>query len=246
MITENFLHFKGIGPKTAATIKKAGFNTWQDILDNPTGLPCSTNVQDNLYSQAHGSLKMLENNDIEKLVKAFSTSEQWRILNHYQDDVSYFDIETSGLSRYDAKITVIACLHKGKMHTFFRDDNLPEFLDLLEEVTLLTSFNGNCFDIPFVLESFHIPEMPCPHIDLRWVCYHANLRGPLKQIEKECGFSRGDDVEGIDGFEAVNLWHRWFLHKDQEAKDLLIEYCQADVFTLKEVLNKALEIKNKA
>ncbi len=243
MITENFLHFKGIGPKTSETIKNAGFKTWQDIIDNPSNLPCSANLRNHLFSQATGSLNAYKNNDIQKLLSAFSTSEQWRILNHYHDRISYFDIETSGLSRYDAKITVIACLHKGEMHTFFRDDNLADFLDLLDDVTLLSSFNGNCFDIPFVLESYHIPELECPHIDLRWICYHAGLRGPLKVIEKECGVKRNDDIGDIDGFEAVNLWHRWVLHKDRKAKDLLVKYCEADVYALRDVAGKVLDLK---
>lgn len=182
----------------------------------------------------------LHNNDIHFLVKNFSPSNHWRILEEYFKEISYFDVETTGLTRYDSVITVIVCFHKGRLYTYLRGENLNEFLDLLEDVALLASYNGNSFDLPFVLDSFHIPELPCPHIDLRWVCYHADLKGGLKAIEAKCGINRPVDLIGIDGFEAVYLWNKWLNEKDSDAKKKLIRYCQADVISLIYILQKTL------
>lgn len=184
----------------------------------------------------------LEQNDIQYFIDNFSIKEQWRILVTYFDRLSYFDIETSGLS-YDAYVTCVVCLHRGKLLRFVHGENLDDFLDLLEEIPLLVSFNGSSFDIPQLLHTWHIPEFPCPHIDLRWQCYHEQLSGGLKKVEDELGIVRPPDLQGVDGAEAVWLWFRWLQYQDQEARHRLIRYCAADVLTLQMVT--ALLLKSK-
>lgn len=173
----------------------------------------------------------LKQNNIQFFIDHLATREQWRILATYFDRLSYFDIETSGLS-YDAYVTCVACYHKGKVYTYVNGENLDDFLDLLEDVDLLVSFNGASFDVPFMLRTYHIPELPCPHIDLRWQCHHQNHKGGLKHIEHTLNINRPDDLQGVDGAEAVWLWYRWHQYKDQRARERLLRYCAADVLTL--------------
>ena len=77
-----------------------------------------------------------------------------------------------------------------------------------------------------------IPEFPCPHIDLRWPCYHHRWRRGLKEVEAMLGIRRPADLQGVDGAEAVWLWFRWKHYQDREARELLLRYCGADVVTL--------------
>ena len=57
----------------------------------------------------------LERQDIRYLAERFVSPDQWRILGHYFEDASYFDIETTGLTVFD-EISVICCYHKGELH----------------------------------------------------------------------------------------------------------------------------------
>ncbi len=120
---------------------------------------------------------------------------------------------------------------------------MDDFLDLLVEVSLLVSFNGSGFDIPLLLQTWHIPEFPCPHVDLRWLCYHDQLTGGLKHVESKLGISRPLDLRGVDGAEAVQLWLCWKQYSDQRALERLLRYCAADVLTLQMVTSSLLRSK---
>jgi uncharacterized protein YprB with RNaseH-like and TPR domain len=137
-------------------------------------------------------------------------------------------------------VTIVVCLHQGKMHEFVRGENLDDFLDLLDDVTLLVSFNGNSFDVPRILDQFHVPELPCPHVDLRWVSYHRGLKGGLKKIEEELGFVRESDLKGLGGDDAVWLWQKWRLGCEK-SRDLLLRYCRRDVEALEKISQALLK-----
>jgi uncharacterized protein YprB with RNaseH-like and TPR domain len=166
--------------------------------------------------------------------------EHWRILKSNLAEASYFDIETSGLSPSKSHVTVVVCKHQGTFYEFVRGENLDDFLDLLDEVKLLVSFNGNSFDCPRIADHFHLPELPCPHVDLRWVCYHRGLKGGLKAIETSLGLGRESDLKGISGDDAVWLWQKWLLGC-QKSRDLLIRYCRKDVEGLEIIANHLLK-----
>ena len=242
VLEQTFLHAPGIGPATEARIKAKGYAHWQSVLEKPGDLPLGAKGSASLLHILDQSRAALQQNNIQFFIDHLATREQWRILATYFDRLSYFDIETSGLS-YDAYVTCVACYHRGKVHSFVAGENLDDFLDLLEEVDLLVSFNGSSFDVPFMLRTYHIPEFPCPHIDLRWQCYHQKHRGGLKQIEQALDIRRPTDLQGVDGAEAVWLWYRWRQYKDQRAKDRLLRYCAADVLTLQLVCASLLRHK---
>ena len=232
---------------TEEKLRAAGITSWLHVLQDPPAIPLSARVRARLLEQLQESLSALEEDNIDFFVRRFPTSQQWRILSRYLDRAAFFDIETSGLSRYTAEVTVASVLHKGRMHSFVRGENLEEFLHLIENVELLVSFNGNCFDIPFVLDAFRIPDLPCPHIDLRWVSYHAGLRGGLKDIERTCGLAPRDaDLQAVDGLEAVLLWNHCRLRGDPGSRNRLVRYCESDVRALSELTGHILENKGVA
>lgn len=231
MIDHTFLHCYGIGPKTHRKLIKAGYTNWQSVLNNSGHLPIGHNLEAELIRELQRSQRALSEEDLKYFIEKLPTVEQWRILERFASKASYFDIETTGFSPYDSEITVISCLHRGSVHHFVRDENLDEFLMLLKDVKLLLSFNGASFDVPRTLDHFNIPELPCPHLDLRWQCFHLGYDGGLKRIEKELNIKRDSCLEEIDGLEAIRLWNRW-KHGDICAKELLLQYSSADVCSL--------------
>lgn len=215
-----------------------GVRTWNDVVQNPKGVPST--LRPALVDECDRCLQALSVGDIHYLVERLAPTDKWRILAHLLEQTSYFDIETQGLE-CDAPITVIACWHKGQLHNFVEHENLDEFLTLLDDVTLLASFNGSSFDVPRVLDNFHIPRLPCPHLDLRWLCYHQGLRGSLKRITARLGIDRPSDLEATDGALAIHLWHAWVAKQDLAAREHLLRYCAADVLLLVMLAQKLVD-----
>ena len=229
MITEAFLHCQGIGPARLEQLRRLGIRNWHDVLSQTERIPMSWRA--GLIAESRQLLEALEQEDIGFFVDRFRPQDKWRILSRFLDRASYFDIETSGLD-CDATVSMIVCRHEGELHTFIEHENLDDFLDLLDDVELLVSFNGSAFDVPRVLDAFHIPDLPCPHLDLRWLCYHHGLQGSLKAITTSVGFERPHDLACADGQLAVDLWSDWVESRDPTARALLIRYCAADVLLL--------------
>jgi uncharacterized protein YprB with RNaseH-like and TPR domain len=229
LITEALTHFPGLGPVRLARLHAQGIRSWMDVLQATDQLPRA--LRNKASDESQQCLDALVKRDIQFFVDRFAPCDKWRIVDHFLDDISFFDIETMGLE-YDAPITVIVCWHQGRLHTFVEHENLDEFLVLLDEVSLLASFNGNAFDVPRVAQTFHIPKLPCPHVDFRWICYHRGFRGSLKEITQRMAIDRPPDLRHADGALAVDLWNRWIQYQDGTARERLLRYCAADVLML--------------
>ena len=242
MIDGALHHLPNIGPKRLCELREAGLLRWDDILQSPHDLRLNTRQREVVRQSIEQTQRAWEQQDLHTLVNMLATRDHWRILAEFFAHASFFDIETSGREA-DAIVTLIACLHRGKLYTFLRGENLDDFLDLLDEVKLLVSFNGNSFDVPRVERAFHIPAIPCAHLDLRWVCYHEGLRGGLKAIERQLGVERPEDLDGVDGEEAVWLWQRWDRSRDLRARSRLLRYCGVDALTLSLVATSVLQTR---
>ena len=149
---------------------------------------------------------------------------------------AYLDIETTGLSPVYSEITVIGvCLAAEETSTFTQlvgdeatSDNL---LSILRGADTVYTYNGNRFDIPFIdvrlgvdlRERFH-------HHDLMYDCWRNNLYGGFKAVERQLGIPRR--LHDIGGLEAVALWWRYQIDRDEQALSLLLEYNREDVVNL--------------
>lgn len=239
MIDQTFIHCPGIGPKTDKILKQKGFNNWNDCLNNIDGIPFTGKKLNSFIEKLNESKSALSDNNIKYFVNCYPHREHWRILGYYFDKCTFFDIETTGLSKYYNHATVITAFKDGAIHTFFADENLDDFLNLVDNSSLLVSFNGNAFDIPFLESTFHIPDFNCPHVDLRWVSYHAGYKSGLKDIEKKFNLKRPNGLEHIDGFEAVRLYYD-YISGNLNAKNKLINYCKTDTVSSLIIAGKIL------
>ena len=239
MIQEALLHCPGIGPSRLEQLHAKGIRSWNDMVHRAADIVSARWVHAAI-EESERSLDALSANRVDYFVDRFHPKDRWRILSQYLENVSYFDIETDGLE-HDASITTIACWHRGRVHMFVENENLDDFLDLLDDVTLLSSFNGSTFDVPRVLDTFHIPTLPCPHLDLRWLCFHRNLRGGLKDVTARLRIRRPEDLLHADGEQAIRLWKRWEHFQDRSARDLLVRYAASDVLLLIALADRLLD-----
>ncbi len=154
--------------------------------------------------------------------------------------ILYLDIETTGLSRFYDTITLVGYMMDGVFAVHIRGDDPAPLLAALETADTLVTFNGTLFDLPFLLQTFPEAILPSVHIDLRYAAKRLGLTGGQKEIEKVLDIDVREGLEGIEGAEAVILWHR-YLRGDLDALRLLIRYNLADVAAMSLILQYVVD-----
>lgn len=158
---------------------------------------------------------------------------------------AYLDIETTGLSRHYAELTVIGIAiesgSKLKVVQLF-EDNLTDthLLEVLERVERIYTYNGSRFDLPFIKAKLHIDlKQTHKHIDLMYTCWKQNLYGGLKEVEKKLQIKR--KLQDIDGRMAVRLWYDHVNNYDKDALKRLLKYNREDTVNLR-LLRRKLRV----
>lgn len=233
MITNTFLHIPKIGATTEQRYWQNGLRTWDDAM-----LAEARSVLGTKFEWVRGSLEEslehLEKGDAKWFDDKLPSSENWRLYGQFKDRAAYVDIETTGLGMDEDHITTIALSGGGKIKTYVHGQNLEEFEDDIQAFDLLVTFNGKCFDAPFIERSFNM-KLNMAHIDLRFPLKKVGHTGGLKKIEKELGLDR-DELEGVDGFFAVILWREYLNTGNPAALETLLAYNAADVASLEALL----------
>jgi hypothetical protein len=110
----------------------------------------------------------------------------------------------------------------------------------LSRYKLIVSFNGLCFDSPFLKKQYPDLLPDVPHIDIRFLCQNLGYRGGLKQLESVFNCSRRDIIDRLHGGDPATLWRMWRGSGDRYYLDLLVEYNEEDVVNLKVVADKVV------
>ncbi|RED17722.1 ribonuclease H-like domain-containing protein [Parasphingopyxis lamellibrachiae] len=153
--------------------------------------------------------------------------------------VIFLDIETTGLSHYYDEITIVGWTLGGRSGTFIKGDNPTPMLNAIGSAVALVTFNGIRFDAKFLVQEFPKIELPATHVDLMYLCRRVGLQGGQKAIEQELGIDFRQDIQGVDGFAAVLLWHQ-YLRGELDALRTLITYNRADIAAMGALFDHAL------
>ncbi|PSQ57368.1 exonuclease, partial [Halobacteriales archaeon SW_8_68_21] len=97
------------------------------------------------------------------------------------------------------------------------------------DASLLATFNGARFDVPFLETSFDL-DVDTPHLDLMYPAKRVGLSGGLKPIEAELGIDR--DRPDISGRDAVRLW-REYERGNEASLETLVSYNREDAVNLR-------------
>lgn len=182
----------------------------------------------------------LEQHDARYFSGCLSSSQHWRLFPEFRHSVAYLDIETTGTGGLDDVITTIAMYDGASVMWFVRGDNLDKFRSAVSDFKLLVTYNGRCFDIPFLRKSLHM-RLDQAHIDLRFVLAKLGFRGGLKGCEKQLGIGR-DELDGLDGYAAVLLWHEFQVHRNWNALETLLAYNVLDAVNLERLMVTAYNL----
>ncbi|MFC2059625.1 ribonuclease H-like domain-containing protein [Chloroflexota bacterium] len=155
---------------------------------------------------------------------------------------AYLDIETTGLTPSGCDITVIGIhIWNNGSSSFIqlvgKDITERSVLEALQGVSILYTYNGSRFDLPFIHHRLGVNLAKVfTHIDLMYHCWKNNLYGGLKSVEQQLGIERC--LVGIDGYEAVKLWWRYVDSFDMDALNTLLQYNREDVVNLRTLKEK--------
>lgn len=238
MLEKTFVHIPGIGYTTERRLWQRGVRCWGDAL-GCAKTPGAFSAERWALVQDHcgESVSRLEARDHRYFARMLAPKDHWRALNQFHGKIGYLDIETNG-GYYANAITVIGIYDGVRTKSFVRGDNLQEFAEEIERYALLVTFNGATFDLPFLRMAFPDVAFDQLHVDLRYMLARLGYKGGLKQIEREVGLAREEQIAGLSGEDAVVLWNE-YRRGSAEALELLLQYNAADVTNLECLLDLA-------
>jgi uncharacterized protein len=242
MITNTFCHIPGIGTRTEQQLWERGIHSWDDF-DTSEGrrLPIG---RERIRSARHyldQSLARLQDNDPHYFGELLPVDQHWRLFRDFRSGVAYLDIETTGMGTPEDYITTIALYDGRTIRWYVQGRNLEQFGDDIRNYRVLVTYNGKCFDIPFIRNTMRVP-MDHVHIDLRYVLASQGYRGGLKGCERQLGIDR-HELDGVDGFFAVLLWDDYQRNRNQKALDTLLAYNILDVVNLEALMVMSYNMK---
>jgi uncharacterized protein len=231
MLRNTFCHLPGVAEKTERDLWGAGLTSWQAALDGagPRRPPFRRSCLDHLRE----SVARYEAGDAAYFSARLSARQQWRLLADFRDVCAYVDIETTGMSSAADQVTAVTLYDGRSVRTYVRGANLDDFPRDVAAYRVLVTFNGRCFDVPFLERCFGI-ALGQAHIDLRYVLKGLGVSGGLKACEQQFGLRR-DGLEEVDGFMAVRLWHE-YCRGDRRALETLLAYNVQDTVNLETLL----------
>jgi uncharacterized protein YprB with RNaseH-like and TPR domain len=234
MLKNTFLHLSKIGIKSEQTLWKNGIHTWDDFFAGEEPLTFTKPRVRKIREELNESKIRLRAGDPFYFYERLPSSEHWRLFHDFRDQAAYLDIETTGLGSSLDHITTLAMFAGGAVHYYVHDVNMNNFLEDVKNYKILVTYNGRCFDIPFIEHEFKI-KLPHAQIDLRYVLHSLGYKGGLKGCEKQLGIKR-NELEGVDGYFAVLLWQEYKRTGNIKALETLLAYNIEDTVNLEKLM----------
>jgi hypothetical protein len=240
VLEKTFCHVKGVTVNFERLLWDSGIQHWDDFLEKESNLSeFSRKKLDKIKLELLASKQAFQQKNFRYFQDNLHPKEHWRLAEWGK--IGFVDIETTGLSKLVDEITVIG-IYDGKIpHLYVNGKNLLDAKEKLKEFDIVVTFNGKQFDLPFIEYKFHC-SYDFAHLDLRFMLKEFGFSGGLKSIERQLGIGRDSSVEGVDGFEAVNLWYR-YKRGSAEALQKLLKYNEQDIVNLDSLLQHYLKIK---
>jgi hypothetical protein len=242
MLRNTFCHIPGIGPKSEYNLWSKGILCWQDLIAR-SRVESSQERLNFLKRRIDESVAHLEDNNPRYFAESLSSNHHWRLFPEFRDAVAYLDIETTGFATSVNYITTIALYDGTSVRYYVKGQNLEKFVKDVSRFKVLVTYNGRCFDVPFIENYFRI-KMHHVQIDLRYVLHSLGYRGGLKGCEKALGLDR-EELEGVDGYFAVLLWDDFRRNNNKKALETLLAYNVLDAVNLETLMVMAYNLKLK-
>ena len=230
-IENSFIPVRGVGEATERSLWANGITHWDEFDGRVVG----PTVADRIESFIADAWTYLDDGEFDYFAETLPASSRWRLYENAREETCFLDIETTGLDATRHDVTTVSVHRAGETKTFVQGVDLTrERLEAeLEASSLLVTFNGQRFDVPF-LETCYELDVSTAHVDLMYPCRSLGLSGGLKRIERDVGIER--DRPDLSGRDAVRLWHQ-YERGDDAALETLVEYNRADTRNLETLMD---------
>ncbi len=233
MLSNTFSIFPGIGPATEKRLWGAGVIDWRGFLEKKELPGISPARKSALDMHVMHAQEAYDAGDAAYFHRLLGDARVWRLWEMLASDALCVDIETDGGLACEGSLTVVGFYSHGEYRSYVRGVNLSyeAVASEFEDAGLIVSYFGGGFDLPFLKAAYPGIRLDKPHFDLCPAGHKAGLKGGLKKVERLVGISRGADVEGLGGYEAVLLWRA---HMDgvPGALETLVSYNREDTANL--------------
>ncbi|MFZ5571086.1 MAG: ribonuclease H-like domain-containing protein [Thermodesulfobacteriota bacterium] len=233
MLQNSFLHIPGIGLKTEEKLWQAGLTEWRQAVV-PGGFPIPVRKRLLFTDCLHESMDQLRNRNLLFFERRMPSFAHWRFFMEFREETAFLDIETDGLDSENGMITTIALYDGRRLRHYVNGHNLEAFPGDLRGYKLLVTYNGKCFDIPFIERYFRI-RIHQAQIDLRHVLAGLGFKGGLKRCEAALGIHRGV-LKDVDGWIAPLLFQEYRRNRNAAALETLLAYNMADAINLEALM----------
>lgn len=242
MIQSTFIHLPGVGEVTEKSLWSQGIHTWDDlelsaeeIFSPKKAKKCLIALDESRAAFSDGELAYFQ--------QRMGSAHTWRLLPHCGEEIAFLDIETTGLGfPPESESTTVAVSFGGELKVEYDPDKKRQLFERLnDEARMWVTFNGQCFDLPFLRQEFEFPFSQ-PHIDLRVWLKRLGYSGGLKRIQNQVAGIPKRTAMDIDGFDAVRLW-RMHLKGLSGALETLMTYNAEDTVVLEYLLHHAWELQ---
>lgn len=237
MLKNSYIHIPYVGYITERKIWNSGVKNWESFGVDKVNL--SSFRARHIKKFVDISIEALEKGNYSFFSSLLPKNEHWRCLKDFSK-IAYLDIETTGLDKENDDITMIGVYDGSSVKTFVRGRDFLGFKDYIASFPMIVTFNGSCFDLPFLSSKLGI-KFDQLHLDLRFAFRKLGISGGLKRIEKVFDLERSSETKGLDGFDAVILWHK-YVDGNDSALELLKRYNKEDVIGLKILSLNAYEM----
>ena len=185
------------------------------------------------------------------ILQGFPAPDTVNYLSNVKNELSensaiFYDIETTGLSRYTAFVYLIGAVrfeeNQWMLYQWMGEDENEEVLVLQEFASFLTNadctiqYNGNRFDQPFLEERYRKHKMDTPFKEILSLDLYQLLK-PCQSLFKLSKMKHPDleNFVGIhnrkycDGGQCIRLYKTFMKKKDPEAANIVMGHNEEDL-----------------
>jgi len=242
MLKKTFIHIPSIGAKTEQSLWLSGVADW-DKFKEPFLNHLPFKKIELIKEYLNASKEHIKNDNPNYFTDLMQSNLHWRMFPEFRHLAVFLDIETTGLDPIDQTITTIALYNGKSIFYYVKNINLDDFIKDIKQYKVIITYNGKCFDVPFIEKYFGI-NMTHAHIDLRYILSGLGFKGGLKACEKNLGIQRGE-LHDIDGYFAILLWYDYIKKRNKKALETLLAYNIQDVVNLEKLIIIAYNLRLK-
>lgn len=170
------------------------------------------------------------------------------------DHPVFYDIETTGLSRYSSFLYLIGALAQENNCWFLyqwmaekeneEQEVLCEFFDFMKPATASFQFNGKTFDQPYLEERYKRYSLPSPFVHIPAMDLYQELKPcrdllklnkmKLTDLEKFLGIS---DRVYCDGKDCIGMYQSYSQNADSILLETILGHNMEDLFGLEKIFH---------